>query len=167
MKYRIIGADGKLYGPIGLEQIRQWLAEGRADNRTPVYAEGASDWTYLGLLPELAAQFAAPPAAPAAIPSGLSPARATNGFATAGLIFGLLSWASCCCCCGLPFNLLGLVFSIIALLQISSQIQPQEGRMFAIIGLALSAASLLSGLAMAVWQMATGGATIHLQTSGF
>jgi len=167
MKYRIIGADGKLYGPIGLEQIRQWLAEGRADNRTPVYVEGASDWTYLGLLPELAAQFATPPAAPVAAPSGISPARGTNGFATAGLVCGLLSWAACCCCCGLPFNLLGLVFSLIALLQISSQPQPQEGRLFAIIGLVLSAANLFFGLAAMVWQLATGGAAIHLQTSGF
>jgi len=30
MNYRIIGADGKTYGPVGIEQIRQWLAEGRA-----------------------------------------------------------------------------------------------------------------------------------------
>ena len=164
MKYRIIGADGKMYGPIGLEQIRQWLAEGRADNRTPVYAEGASDWTYLGLLPELAAQFAAPSAAPVAAPFGLSPARGTNGFAIAGLICALLSWT--CCCCP-PFGLLGVLFSIIALLQISSQPQPQEGRMIAILGLALSAANLLSGLAAMAWQLATGAATIHLQTSGF
>ncbi len=158
MKYRIIGADGKMYGPIGLEQIRQWLAEGRADHRTPVYVEGASGWTYLGLLPELAAQFAAP--APARI---AAPARGTNGFATAGLVCALLSWT--CCCCP-PFSLLGLIFSIIALLQINSQPQPQEGRLFAILGLALSAANLLAGLAAVALQLATGATTINWQTTG-
>lgn len=166
MKYRIIGADGKMYGPIGLDQIRQWLAEGRADNRTPVYVEGASDWTYLGLLPELAAQFAPPPPARSAAMPGVTPARGTNGFATAGLICGLLSWA-CCCCCGMPFNVLGLVCSIIALMQISAQPQPQEGRLFAVMGLALSLANLLAGLAAVALQLATGNTTINWQTSGF
>jgi len=164
MKYRIIGADGKMYGPIGLEQIRQWLAEGRADNRTPVFVEGASGWTYLGLLPELAAQFAAPTPARIAAPRGATPARGTNGFATAGLVCALLSWT--CCCCP-PFSLLGLLFSIIALLQISSQPQPQEGRLFAILGLALSAANLLAGLAAVALQLATGATTINWQTAGF
>ena len=148
MNYRIVGADGKVYGPIPLEQIQQWLTEGRADQRTPVYVEGASNWTYLGLLPELHAEFAAPPATstPAAGTASavLVPSRGTNGFATAGLIFALLSWACCCC---LPLNLLGLICSIIALAQIQSQPQPQEGRLFAIMGLVLSAANLLFSLA--------------------
>ncbi len=164
MKYRIIGADGKMYGPIGLDQIRQWLAEGRADNRTPVYAEGASQWTYLGLLPEFAAQFASPPPARIAAPPGVAPARGTNGFAIAGLICALLSWT--CCCCP-PFNLLGLLFSIIALLQISAQPQPQEGRLFANTGLVLSAANLLFGLAAVALQLAMGNTTINRQTAGF
>jgi hypothetical protein len=150
MNYRIVGADGKVYGPIGLEQVRRWLAEGRADNRTPVHVEGASNWTYLGLLPELSAEFAATPPAMGAKTSSHAPARGTNGFATAGLICGLLAWACCCC---LPFNLLGLIFSLIALVQISSQPQPQEGRLFAIMGLVLSAANLLFSLAAIGLQM--------------
>jgi hypothetical protein len=145
MKYRIIGADGKMYGPVELDQIRRWLAAGRVDSRTPVYLEGAVNWTYLGLLPELATEFTAPPAAPppptigALRPAGA--ARGTNGFATAGLVCGILAWVPCCCC--LPFNLFGLIFSLIALLQISGQAEPQEGRAFAIVGLVLSGGSLL------------------------
>ena len=164
MKYRIIGADGRMYGPIGLEQIRQWLAEGRADSRTPVYAEGAADWTYLGLLPELAAQFAAPSPAPTAPQPSVAPERGTNGLAIAGLVCALLSW-SCCCCP--PFSVLGIIFSALALLQISRQAQPQPGRMIAILGLALSVLYIISGLAAMAWQLATGNATIHWQTSGF
>jgi hypothetical protein len=165
MNYRIIGADGKMYGPAGLEQIRQWLAEGRADRRTPVWREGASEWTYLGLLPELAAAFAAAPPAIGAAAPGAAPARGTNGFATAGLVCALLAWT--CCCCGQPFGLLGLIFSLIALAQINSQSPPQEGRWLAIAGLVLSAINLLFGLAALIWQLALGTTTIHWQTGQF
>jgi Domain of unknown function (DUF4190)/GYF domain 2 len=153
MKYRIVGADGKVYGPIGLEQIRQWIAQGRVESRTPVYVEGASDWTFLGLLPELAAEFtAAPPAVAAARPVPVV-SRRTNGFAIAGLICSLLAWMCCCC---LPFNLLGIIFSIIALVQISSQPEPQEGRVLAIIGLVLSGANLLMMLGWGLLQATLG-----------
>jgi GYF domain 2 len=53
--YKIIGADGKEYGPITAEQLRQWLAEGRANLQTQVLPEGATSWTTLGQLPEFAA----------------------------------------------------------------------------------------------------------------
>lgn len=164
MKYRIVGADGKMYGPIELEQIRQWLAQGRADSRTPVYLEGATEWTYLGLLPELAAGFAAPPPAPITAAPSVASARGTNGFALAGLICGLLSWVCCCC---LPLNLLGLIFSIIALVQLHAQPQPQEGRLFAILGLVLSAANLFFGLAAILLQLALNPGTFTWQTGQF
>jgi len=146
MKYRIIGADGKTYGPVGLETIRQWLAEGRVDNRTPVYLEGAPNWTYPGLLPELAATFTQPAPAIGAIRPAASP-RPTNGLATAGLICALLSWLCCCC---VPLNLLALVFCIVALVQIGSQAEPQEGRAFAVAGLVISGMNLLVNLGLAL-----------------
>lgn len=61
--YKIIGADGKEYGPITAEQLRQWLAEGRANLQTQVLPEGATEWKTVGELPEFAS------AAPAAMPS--------------------------------------------------------------------------------------------------
>jgi hypothetical protein len=51
--YRIIGADGKEYGPITAEQLRQWLAEGRVNPQTKVLAEGSTDWKTLADSPEL------------------------------------------------------------------------------------------------------------------
>ena len=95
--YRIIGADGKTYGPVTLQQIRQWLAQGRADSRTPVFVDGAHDWTFLGLLPELAPEFgvAPPPMRPV---TGAATARGTNGFATAGLICSLLGGRAAAAC---------------------------------------------------------------------
>ncbi len=156
--YRIIGTDGKTYGPVRLEQVRQWIVQGRADSRTPVFVEGASDWTFLGLLPELAENFAGPPPRIGAIKPGPTSARGTNGFATAGLVCGLLAWTCCCC---VPFNLFGLAFSIIALLQISSQPEPQEGRTLAIVGLVLSAANLLLSFGFGLLQLALNPASLN------
>jgi len=31
--YKIIGADGKQYGPISIEQMRQWIADGGSMRR--------------------------------------------------------------------------------------------------------------------------------------
>jgi hypothetical protein len=166
MNYRIVGADGKVYGPAGVEHIRQWLAEGRASGRTPVHVEGAAEWTRLELLPEFAAQAqSATPKTIGALSASAAPAGGTNGFAVAGLICGVLAWAACCCC--LPFNLLGVIFSIIALVQINSQSPPQEGRWLAIIGLVLSVASLFIGFAMWLWQMLADPGTFSFQTSSF
>jgi hypothetical protein len=55
--YKIRGADGQEYGPAGSDQIRQWITEGRVDQKTPVLVTGASDWTALDSVPELAARF--------------------------------------------------------------------------------------------------------------
>jgi len=52
---KIIGADGKEYGPIPLDQLRQWMKEGRVNLQTMVLPEGATDWIAAGQLPELAA----------------------------------------------------------------------------------------------------------------
>lgn len=52
--YKIIGADGKEYGPISTEQIRQWLKEGRLNSQTKIKPEGATDWQMLAALPEFA-----------------------------------------------------------------------------------------------------------------
>lgn len=52
--FKIIGADGREYGPIAQEQLRQWIAEGRANAHTKVQVEGATGWQRLGELPEFA-----------------------------------------------------------------------------------------------------------------
>ena len=60
--YKIIGADGKEYGPITAEQLKQWIAEGRANQQTKVLAEGVTEWKALAEIPELAtAATIAPP----------------------------------------------------------------------------------------------------------
>ena len=52
--YRIIGADQKEYGPVSADQLRQWIAQGRASGASLVRPEGASEWQPLSNFPELA-----------------------------------------------------------------------------------------------------------------
>jgi len=58
--YRIIGADGNQYGPISADQLRQWIAEGRANAQTKVLAEGTTEWKPLSEFPEFFPSTAAP-----------------------------------------------------------------------------------------------------------
>ena len=116
---------------------------------------GAPEWKPLDALPEFAGHFA-PPNPPIIGPPGPGTSRAgqwpkTNSFATAGLIFGILSVI---CCCGCPFNIFGMVFSLIGLLQINRHPELYEGRGLAIAGLILSVASLVLGFGLALLNLA-------------
>lgn len=51
--YRIIGSDGREYGPVEAEQIKRWIADGRVSAATKVQAEGTSEWKALSEFPEL------------------------------------------------------------------------------------------------------------------
>lgn len=69
--FNIIGADGKQYGPVTTDQIRQWIQEGRASGATQVQPVGSDVWKSLREFPEFADAAASPPrlgAPPAAIP---------------------------------------------------------------------------------------------------
>jgi hypothetical protein len=59
--YKIIGDDGKEYGPVSFEQVKQWLREGRVNAQTKILSSTAAEWKTLGELPEFA--LAAPLAA--------------------------------------------------------------------------------------------------------
>jgi TM2 domain-containing membrane protein YozV len=59
--YRIIGTDGKHYGPVSIEQLRRWIGEGRINAQTLVQAEGSQEWKALNAVPELAGELKAPP----------------------------------------------------------------------------------------------------------
>src|SRR5690349_10035091 len=135
--YRIIGTDGRQYGPVPADQIRRWIAEGRVDSRTAIFTDGAKDWTFVGLLPEFAALF--PAGAPPVITLPLQ-ARKTNPWATAGLVFGILSMLCFCMCGGYPFNMIGLILSLIGLSDIKQYPGFYKGRSLASIGLMLSVA---------------------------
>jgi hypothetical protein len=150
--YKIIGADGKEYGPIGTDVLRQWILEGRANGQTRVLAEGATEWKAVAELPELAALVASVAAAPAPAVISLAPVPRNNSYAVAGLTLGILSLTlGLCCCYGLPFSVPGIICSSIALGQVKKDPLTQQGRGLAIAGLALSILSIvLGGLLLAL-----------------
>jgi hypothetical protein len=150
--YRIIGTDGRQYGPVSVEQLRQWIAEGRANAQTQTYVEGATEWKPLGVLPEFTGHFA-PPVPPPISPPVSGRVRKTNSYAMAGMIFGILAFF---CCCKFLFGVLGIVFSLIGLSQISRHPELYEGRGLAIAGLVLSILSLLLALVFIMIALATG-----------
>ena len=138
MTYSIIGADQKEYGPAGADEIRQWIAQGRANVQTLARAEGSAEWRPLHAFPEFAGVLVAVPAVPA-FPMG-GPAAGTNGMAVAGFILGLLSCF--CCFIGAPLSILGLIFSCMGLVQINKRFG-QGGKGLAIAGIILAVLGLL------------------------
>src|ERR1035441_3932827 len=141
LMYKIIGADRREYGPVTADQLRNWIAEGRATAQTRAQAEGSAQWKPLTEYLEFAAALARNlPSQPAPGPIYIYPTPRTNSMAVAALVMGILSMTCglCCCCCyGLPFNVLGVIFALVALSQIKNDPQSQQGRGIAIAGLVL------------------------------
>lgn len=77
--YKIIGGDGRQYGPISIEQVRQWIAEGRANAQTLAQAEGAADWKPLGTFAEFAGGFPPPNTPPTLQPEDLRKSKLIAG----------------------------------------------------------------------------------------
>lgn len=59
--FTIIGGDGKEYGPATVEQIRSWIAAGRANLETQARALGSEEWRRLGDYAEFAGPATPPP----------------------------------------------------------------------------------------------------------
>jgi hypothetical protein len=146
--YKIIGADGKEYGPISADVLRRWLEEGRANGHTKVQLEGATEWKTIAEMTELAstlASISAPAAAPGLIAPPFTPRNNSN--AIAGMTLGILAVTfGVCCCYGLPFSIPGIICSSVALSQINRDPLTQQGKGIAITGLALSILSILLGV---------------------
>lgn len=104
--YKIIGGDGKEYGPVDVEQIRQWIQDGRAGVQTQVQSVGQTDWNRLGDVPELAALLpATPPPAPAR--PGFPPMGTPQEKIPNYLVQAIL----CTLCCCLPAGIAGIVYA--------------------------------------------------------
>jgi hypothetical protein len=62
--YRIMGVDGKEYGPVSAEVLLQWIGQGRANARTRARVEESSEWRELSSFPEFAIALGASPVPP-------------------------------------------------------------------------------------------------------
>lgn len=90
--YKIIGADGKEYGPISVDVVRKWIAEGRANAQTKILPEGATEWVTVAQVPELAAS--APTIAPLPSSYAPTPGLSAGSDLVAGPAIGLIVTAA-------------------------------------------------------------------------
>jgi prepilin-type processing-associated H-X9-DG protein len=139
--YKIIGADGKEYGPVSPDQLRHWLGEGRINAQPKVKSDTMTEWQALGALPEFAAQCAALAAAPP-LASGATASK-VSGLAITSLVLGMLGMSLCG---GGITALVGLVLGIIALVKIKNSQGRLPGAGLAIAGTAVSVLALLMWL---------------------
>lgn len=135
MRYCVLGADGKEYGPVNSEVLRQWIAEGRANAQTKVRPEDGSDWQTLSTVSEFEAAFAGPAGAPPSLP-GVPVQAKTSGMAITSLVLGILG------ACGVT-ALVGLVLGIVSLVKINRSGGRLSGQGLAIAGICVSAFMLL------------------------
>lgn len=52
--FKMIGGDGREYGPVTADQLREWILDHRANGETVVQPEGRTDWVRIASLPEFA-----------------------------------------------------------------------------------------------------------------
>lgn len=99
--FKILGADGKEYGPVAVDQIKKWINEGRANQETMAQPAGETTWKPLGQCPEFADVLTASPpvvtpgpiaapAAPGAVSGTDSGARARAREMVSGPAIGLM-----------------------------------------------------------------------------
>jgi prepilin-type processing-associated H-X9-DG protein len=140
--YRVLGADGKEYGPVTGDVLRQWISEGRANAQTQVKPEGGTQWQTLASLPEFEPVFA--PGQGAVLPQPLTAAQTpakTSGLAITSLVLGILGL------CGIT-ALVGLILGIVALVKINRSGGRLSGQGLAIAGICVSAFMLLVSIPM-------------------
>ncbi|HXI70735.1 MAG TPA: DUF975 family protein [Verrucomicrobiae bacterium] len=77
--YTIIGGDQKEYGPISAEDVRQWIAEGRLNEKSQVKGEGDAEFRPLETFSEFAICFtpssSMPKLPPSAFAVGIEPEK--------------------------------------------------------------------------------------------
>jgi hypothetical protein len=115
--YKIIGGDGNEYGPVDLEQLQQWIRDGRAGAQTKVRREGSAEWQVLSEVPELAALMGPPRATATPPPFSPTPAvgvvggdaaQMVRGPATGLIVTALLGFLGCAA--AMVMNLMGVTF---------------------------------------------------------
>jgi len=135
--YQVVGTDGKEYGPISKDVLRQWIAQRRVVATTSTQVVGGGEWRPLASYPEFTEALAAVQAPPVAgqigsvLPPPAGPSK-TSRLAIAALVCGLLGFLV------LP-ALAGLLLGVMALIKISKSQGVLRGQGLAIVGIVLSA----------------------------
>lgn len=138
--YKIIGGDGKEYGPVSADELRRWITEGRANAQTKVQPEGGTEWVTLAACPDFADALspnASVPGSPPPLGTSSVPIK-TSGLAITSLVLGICGLFTC----GVA-SLVGLVLGLVALSQIKKSQGVLGGRGIALAGTIVSACFFL------------------------
>ncbi|MDQ6630479.1 MAG: CD225/dispanin family protein [Verrucomicrobiota bacterium] len=101
--YKIVGADKKEYGPVTVEQLRQWLSEGRVNSQTLVWSEVGNNWKPLSAYPEIS--LTTPPLLSSSIPP------LSVGGSSPHVPNYLIQAILCTLCCCLPFGVVAIIYA--------------------------------------------------------
>ena len=126
--YKVIGVDGKEYGPASADQVRQWISAGRANAQTRACFGGTTEWKVLASFSEFSFLFMGPPPIPAS-KFTLASISASPGSKVPNYLAPAILTTLCCC---LPLGIPAIVYSA----QVSSKLQAGD-----IAGAAKSSAS--------------------------
>jgi prepilin-type processing-associated H-X9-DG protein len=134
--FKVMGMDGKEYGPVSAEQVRTWINQGRLNAQSRIKPEGEAGWQILGDLPEFAPVVAATRAPVlAALPTPQVPTK-TSGIAIASLVCALFGFL-------IVPALAGVILGIVALVAIHKSQGRVRGTGMAIAGLCVSGIFML------------------------
>ena len=97
MPYKIIGSDSREYGPVDIDEIREWIDEGRADADTLVCEVDDNQWIKLRDLPDVAG----------ALPKSAT-VRPSGTLQINYLVPAILCTLFCCP----PFGIAGILFAV-------------------------------------------------------
>jgi competence protein ComGC len=164
--YKIIGADGKDYGPATLDQVKRWVAEGRVNPQTQVLSPEVGDWRTASDVPELQEALKQRAAtlggtASAGMDANAPSGTPKKGLAITSLILGLLSVVCFLFITGLP----AIICGHIAYSRARRDPTRYSGAGMAIAGLVLGYASIvLSVLLAAAYLPELGKAKSRAQT---
>ena len=71
--YKVIGVDGRPYGPVSAEHVQQWIRENRVRGDTLIQPEGSSEWKPLASFPEFAPHLESATAPSGGVPPPITP----------------------------------------------------------------------------------------------
>jgi uncharacterized RDD family membrane protein YckC len=168
--FTIIGSDGKEYGPVTADQIRAWIAGGRANLDTQAKPVGATDWKRVGDLPEFAAGAGGPPPlTPSTFASPAGPAIDSN-LAERGTRLGafLIDWVLQMISVLPGWLILGSTFLTIMLSAARGQ-EPDFSQLdigTLVLGGSVLLLGFLSLLVVQVWMITTRGQSIGKRLLG-
>jgi hypothetical protein len=147
--FRVIGGDGKEYGPVTLDQLKTWIAENRFNAQSRIRAEGSYEWKTASEIPEVAAILGVPvsePAAPPLAPADLSSrSQSSQGLAITSLVLGIVSVVAVFCG-GLLAGIAAIICGHIAFNRVKRNPAQYSGSGMAMAGFILGYVSLALSL---------------------